>query len=246
MILAYYFFQIFKIAQIVQHAFEILGENGLIRAANGHSCAECVQPYKARADIITGDDPAAVVGVDEHINVPGLEGNDAHLALEDAQAAIDHAAEANQLVTSDAEMETDQCISMVVMDGIVMGPTHCAFQHCTLPLQNARGGVFCKEHNDAYGNKCRVIGCTSSKIAGTQACRRHQTEWQRYSKQHQRQNLPGARRIRNTQSARNQPQHDDPHAEIQRPQNYFTSGQFYCVETICAPCGVVIAWAKFD
>ena len=29
-------------------------------------------------------------------------------------------------------------------------------------------------------------------------------------------------------------------------KNYFTPGHFYCVETICAPCGVVIAWAKFD
>ena len=29
-------------------------------------------------------------------------------------------------------------------------------------------------------------------------------------------------------------------------KNYFTPGCFYCVETICAPCGVVIAWAKFD
>jgi len=32
----------------------------------------------------------------------------------------------------------------------------------------------------------------------------------------------------------------------ERPhKNYFTPHQFYCVETICAPCGVVIAWAKF-
>src|ERR1700760_2181847 len=28
-------------------------------------------------------------------------------------------------------------------------------------------------------------------------------------------------------------------------QTYFTPHQFYCVETICAPCGVVIAWTKF-
>jgi hypothetical protein len=28
--------------------------------------------------------------------------------------------------------------------------------------------------------------------------------------------------------------------------NYFTPKRFYCVETICSPCGVVIAWAKFD
>jgi len=40
--------------------------------------------------------------------------------------------------------------------------------------------------------------------------------------------------------------HDgDNVVEIQR-KNYFGPGQFYCVETICAPCGVVIAWTKFD
>src|SRR5438046_1811604 len=27
--------------------------------------------------------------------------------------------------------------------------------------------------------------------------------------------------------------------------NYFVAPRFYCVEIICAPCGVVIAWAKF-
>ena len=27
---------------------------------------------------------------------------------------------------------------------------------------------------------------------------------------------------------------------------FFISQRFYCVETICAPCGVVIAWTKFD
>ena len=29
-------------------------------------------------------------------------------------------------------------------------------------------------------------------------------------------------------------------------KNYFGPGQFYCMETICAPCGVVIEWTKFD
>ncbi|KAF8225621.1 hypothetical protein L208DRAFT_1305619 [Tricholoma matsutake] len=28
-------------------------------------------------------------------------------------------------------------------------------------------------------------------------------------------------------------------------RNYFSAPRFYCVETICAPCGVVIAWEKF-
>ena len=27
--------------------------------------------------------------------------------------------------------------------------------------------------------------------------------------------------------------------------NYFRPAQFYCVETITAPCGIVIAWTKF-
>jgi hypothetical protein len=38
--------------------------------------------------------------------------------------------------------------------------------------------------------------------------------------------------------------HDEEATEVERT-NYFTPQQFYCVETICAPCGVVIAWAKF-
>jgi len=38
--------------------------------------------------------------------------------------------------------------------------------------------------------------------------------------------------------------HDEDMPEI-RHSNYFTPRRFYCVETICAPCGVVIAWAKF-
>jgi len=32
---------------------------------------------------------------------------------------------------------------------------------------------------------------------------------------------------------------------VQR-KHYFSPNRFYCVETICAPCGVVIAWTKFD
>ena len=38
--------------------------------------------------------------------------------------------------------------------------------------------------------------------------------------------------------------HDEPAPEPQRT-NYFIAPRFYCVETICAPCGVVIAWTKF-
>ncbi|KAF8873104.1 hypothetical protein CPB84DRAFT_1895630 [Gymnopilus junonius] len=39
--------------------------------------------------------------------------------------------------------------------------------------------------------------------------------------------------------------HDAPASDPPLPANYFTPGCFYCIETICAPCGVVIAWTKF-
>ncbi|KAF8995322.1 hypothetical protein BDQ17DRAFT_1392272 [Cyathus striatus] len=34
--------------------------------------------------------------------------------------------------------------------------------------------------------------------------------------------------------------------EEKKKKDYFSPSRFYCVETICAPCGVVLAWAKFD
>ncbi|KAJ8456372.1 hypothetical protein ONZ45_g18746 [Pleurotus djamor] len=44
------------------------------------------------------------------------------------------------------------------------------------------------------------------------------------------------------------PPHDDgtPDQPSGMPyNNYFSAPRFYCVETICAPCGAVIAWKKF-
>jgi hypothetical protein len=41
--------------------------------------------------------------------------------------------------------------------------------------------------------------------------------------------------------------HDEPAAQQSGRQlrHQFVAPRFYCVETICAPCGVVIAWTKF-
>jgi hypothetical protein len=40
--------------------------------------------------------------------------------------------------------------------------------------------------------------------------------------------------------------HDEPgHGEETLQDNYFRAPRFYCVETICAPCGVVLVWTKF-
>jgi hypothetical protein len=42
-----------------------------------------------------------------------------------------------------------------------------------------------------------------------------------------------------------QPHDGDEEAPEAQKKNYFSPARFYCVETICAPCGVVIAWTKF-
>ena len=70
------------IDNITRQAYSILGENGLICAADQHTCQECTQPYKRTPDIITGDDPAALVGMDKNQNVPAYVGENADLAAE--------------------------------------------------------------------------------------------------------------------------------------------------------------------
>ncbi|KAF8232531.1 hypothetical protein L208DRAFT_1169689, partial [Tricholoma matsutake] len=83
---------------------------------------------------------------------------------------------------------------LVVLDGIVTGPSVCAlYWHlnvvayikflvlciwdCTAELANARGGVFCALHETHYGAKCQVVGCSNPKVAGIQACEQHWTDW---------------------------------------------------------------------
>src|SRR4029077_9798924 len=46
-------------------------------------------------------------------------------------------------------------------------------------------------------------------------------------------------------AVQNNQQHDEEQRVVNVHKNYFTPNRFYCVETICAPCGVVIAWTKF-
>ncbi|KAF8995321.1 hypothetical protein BDQ17DRAFT_1250873, partial [Cyathus striatus] len=60
------------IDDVTRHAFTHLGEEGIIRSAENHYCSECAQRYRANADIITPDDPAAVAQVDENQNIPAL------------------------------------------------------------------------------------------------------------------------------------------------------------------------------
>jgi hypothetical protein len=54
------------INSVTHQAFEKLEKSGVITQGYSHSCSECTHPYKSTADVITGDDPAALVGQDEN------------------------------------------------------------------------------------------------------------------------------------------------------------------------------------
>ncbi len=154
-----------SIENVTTSAYNILGGEGCIQAAMEHTCEKCTQPYKSTADIIPGahTDPAAVVDNDEGEDVPGLEQIPEHIA--------DNVAH-NPNVDA---MEVDAApVKMIVLDGIVMGPTHCAFENCCAKLSNARGGAFCDFHEGEYGLRCRVVDCHAIKLANTQACENHQ------------------------------------------------------------------------
>lgn len=122
---------------------------------------------------------------------------------------------------------------------------------------NYRGGAFCEEHEILFGNRCRIRDCQSSKVVGTQACQRHQSQWCKYKLEHSHSALAGVRRQlqRSDENTPWQPNlnqrparaHDNDDDDEPPPRaHYFGPGKFYYVETICAPCGVVIAWTKFD
>ncbi|KAF9012022.1 hypothetical protein BDQ17DRAFT_1233051 [Cyathus striatus] len=62
---------------------------------------------------------------------------------------------------------------MVFVDGIVMGPAHCAIENCTQDLVNARQGVFCAMHEVLHKNLCRVNGYNKNLVQNTKACEEH-------------------------------------------------------------------------
>src|SRR5882724_12928127 len=82
------------IAQVTKQAFNQLGNNGIIKCAQNHSCSECTHKYKETADRITADDPTAVLGIDENHQVPALVGEGAELAIQDAAQARSNADDA--------------------------------------------------------------------------------------------------------------------------------------------------------
>ena len=105
-----------NITEVTTQAFELLGEQGIIRTADHHACSECTQPYKRTSDAVLNN-PAAVVGVDENQNIPPFAGNNEVLAQLHPGSPISRD-------NSDDDMDIDKKnVTMVVLDGIVMGPT---------------------------------------------------------------------------------------------------------------------------
>ncbi|KAH6874118.1 hypothetical protein BKA70DRAFT_1449700 [Coprinopsis sp. MPI-PUGE-AT-0042] len=176
--------------------------------------------------------------------------------------AQDHACiDCTQPWRSDAEgdpytmEEEDAWVNMRVVDGIVTGPYHCAYPDCDQPLANYRGESYCDDHVAELGQLCRMAGCQEPKVGQTKACLQHQPEWNSHVATHNKSHLAGVNRIicnpgealpwQNRQDGVPNP-HDQPDAGVPLCKNYFSPGKFYCVETLCAPCGVPIAWKLFD
>ena len=156
---------------------------------------------------------------------------------------------------SESEMDVDvQNVTMKVIDGIVVGTKHCAYDNCTSDLVNYRGGSFCQVHEHEFGNRCRVRDCTDTIIPSTMACANHQGLWNKYKLDHSAGSLAGSKRMLNRRqenlpwNSKSDPEHqphDQPAPDPAKTKHFFGPATFYCVETICAPCGVVVAWAKF-
>ncbi|KAF8344786.1 hypothetical protein F5887DRAFT_885727 [Amanita rubescens] len=212
------------IDEVTKGAYQTLGEGGLVRAADGHACEECTQKFRRRSDQPVAEDGSGTVGMDPANNVIAEE-------FEESMAPV----------------------KMVVVDGIVMGHTICAYPECSSELVNARGGVYCAIHEDQHGGICHAANCPNVIVQGTLACQVHQNKWTRFLQNHRQRSLNGYKRALRRQDDNwpwmhvNQ-QVQQPHdveADASRDRDAFVPDRIYCIETICAPCGVVVAWAKF-
>ena len=99
--------------------------------------------------------------------------------------------------------------------------------------------------------------CNNRKLENSQTCQLHQNCWHSHVRCYGRQSLLGiCRLLRCTEEEdlpwlpsinhQAQPHDSEPAEQNQQRDNYFVAPRFNCVETICAPCGAVIAWTKFD
>ncbi|KAF9490603.1 hypothetical protein BDN71DRAFT_1434547 [Pleurotus eryngii] len=113
------------------------------------------------ADVIPrqSNNPATVVGHDENHVVPDYEGH----ALDPDAMEVDNNPAAVVQPAGNIALDNHAEVQMVVIDGIVMGPRHCAMGGCEAGIQNAQTGVFCKKHAENMKNKWHMKGCGKAK-----------------------------------------------------------------------------------
>lgn len=102
-----------NITEVTTQAFQLLGEEGIIRSSDKHACKDCTQEYKKSNDAVL-QDPAAVVGVDENNAVPPL-----------AEDAMNISEEQPDLPTLNNESDDNINVAkrwtkMAVLDGLCM------------------------------------------------------------------------------------------------------------------------------
>ena len=75
------------------------------------------------------------------------------LAVQDAAQARLNAETAMDIDRSPSPDE-ETPFKLVVLDGVLMGPTHCAYENCGQDLAQAQKGIFCVQHEILCGNLC--------------------------------------------------------------------------------------------
>ena len=99
------------IDEVIKKAFAILGGNGVITAAENHSCSECTQEYKQHVDIIPAT-IAAAAATTASVSAP--------------RGSVDEPMDDESIERLDVAVERKTAdrpiVTMAVLDGIVMGP----------------------------------------------------------------------------------------------------------------------------
>ena len=67
-------------------------------------------------------------------------------------------------------------VKLVVIDGVVMAPIHCAYDDYTQCLQNVHE-VCCGFYEIVHGNRCHMWDCDNPEVPPSQTCALHHEYW---------------------------------------------------------------------
>ncbi|KAF8999326.1 hypothetical protein BDQ17DRAFT_1207981, partial [Cyathus striatus] len=89
------------------------------------------------------------------------------------ECAKDHSCSESTNTDQSTQTERKPMVNIVVMDGIIMGPRHCAYQNCDSNLENERTGVFCIIHQPMCGHLCHIKSCNNPRENKSKTCINH-------------------------------------------------------------------------